>query len=93
MVSRIKLRKMLSTFRMNDKSIDDLSNSLEKMHRHCNAILFVSMLERKGLKHEDIANVLRRIGIDDVTITNVFNMIDEQRIRDTYGKIVELVIE
>ncbi len=92
-VDRIRLKKILTVLKMNERSIDEILNSINKAHRHINAILFVSLLEKKGLKHDEVANILRRIGVDDVTITSVFNAMDEQRIKETYGKIVELVVD
>ncbi|MCL5419807.1 MAG: hypothetical protein M1354_02915 [Candidatus Marsarchaeota archaeon] len=92
-ISRIKLEKILSTFRISTKNSDEMLNQINKTHRHINAVAFVSMMHRYGVGQADMANMLRRIGFDDVTITEVFNMLDEQRINETYGKIVELDVD
>jgi ribosomal protein L12E/L44/L45/RPP1/RPP2 len=91
-IDRLKLKKLLAAYKVSDKNIDEILNTLNKTHRHMNAVAFVSLLERKGLKRDDAINILRRIGVDDVNITSVLNVIDEQRIKDAYGKIVELSV-
>jgi ribulose 1,5-bisphosphate carboxylase large subunit-like protein len=92
-VNRLTLEKILTSFKVSSKNIDELSNAVNKMHRHVNAVAFVNMLHRYGIKDSDITNILRRIGVDDITITDIFNMRDEQRISETYGKIAELSID
>ncbi len=92
-ISRIKLEKILTSFKMSNKNIDEMTNAINKMHRHVNAVAFVNMLHRYGVRDNDIINILRRVGVDDITITDIFNMRDEQRINETYGKIAELSID
>ncbi|MDE1850488.1 MAG: hypothetical protein KGH54_01685 [Candidatus Micrarchaeota archaeon] len=92
-VNRLDLKKMLAMLRVNDKSIDELEASLNRLHRHVNAVSFAGMLQKVGLKQGDITNVFRRMGIDDISITEIFNALDEERINETFGKIVVLSIE
>lgn len=92
-VNRIALKRMLTVLSLSERSIDELLANLNKMHRHVNAVAFAGMLQRLGLKSDSIANVLRRIGIDDITIASIFNMLDEERIKSAYGRIVEIQIE
>lgn len=92
-VNRIELKRMLTMLGVSERSIDDLVADMNKMHRHVNAIAFAGMLQKIGVKGVDVANVLRRIGLDDVTITSIFNMLEEQRIKNAYGKAVDLSIE
>ncbi len=92
-VNRIKLERILSAFRVSSKNIDEMLGQVDKTHRHINALAFVSMLHRYGVKPADTANILRRIGLDDVTITDIFNMLDEQIIGETYGRVVELSVD
>ncbi len=91
-VNRIELKRMLTNLGVSDASIEGLLINLDKMHRHVNAVAFAGMLQKMGLKQSDITNVLRRIGVDDVTITDVFNMLDEEKITSTFGKVSELVL-
>ncbi|MEM3781465.1 MAG: hypothetical protein QXT43_00680 [Candidatus Micrarchaeaceae archaeon] len=81
---------MLTIMGMSEKSIQEMLAELNKLHRHVNAVSFAGMLEKSGMKTEQVINVLRRIGIDDVTITNVLNMLDEEKIKKEYGRLVEL---
>ncbi len=92
-VDRIRLEKILSAFKVSTKNIDEMLNQINKTHRHINALALVSMLHRYGVKPADAASILRRIGVDDVTITEIFNRVDEQNISETYGKVVELSVD
>ncbi|MGC8675956.1 MAG: hypothetical protein ACP5T3_00355 [Candidatus Micrarchaeia archaeon] len=89
-VSRQKLQRMLTLIGVSEKTVQELLGELNKQHRHVNAVSFAGLLEKSGLKTEQVVNVLRRLGIDDVTITNVMNMLDEEKIKKEYGKLVEL---
>lgn len=92
-VNRIELKRMLTSLGASEKNIDDLIANLNKMHRHANAVAFAGMLQKLGLKTEGIGNILRRIGIDDISISNIFNTLDEEKIKNTYGRIVDISIE
>ena len=92
-IGRNELRKALVSLRMEEKSILLLFNILNKAHRHINAIAFVTTLERMGLDRERSARVLRRIGMDDVVIANVFRMVDESKIDAEIGKVYNATIE
>ncbi|MDE1854803.1 MAG: hypothetical protein KGH57_00575 [Candidatus Micrarchaeota archaeon] len=92
-VSRIELKRTLTTLGVSEKKIDELTGELNRMHRHANAVVFAGMLQRAGLKAEDAANVLRRIGIDDIAISSIFNTLEEDRIKSAYGKVVDIVVE
>ena len=92
-VSRIELKRTLTTLGVSEKKIDELIADLNKAHRHANAVSFAGMLEKAGLKADDAANVLRRIGVDDITINSIFNVLEEDRIKSAYGKVVDLIIE
>jgi hypothetical protein len=89
-VNRIELKRILTVLGVSERSIDEFIADLNRMHRHANVMVFAGILQKLGLKNEDVTNVLRRIGIDDIVISNVFNVLDEERIKSTYGRIVEL---
>lgn len=91
-VTRIEMKKMLASLGVSDKSVEALLGALDKQHRHANAVSFVNMLMNLGLKQREISNVLRRIGIDDISIANIFDVIDESRIRDSFGRIAEITL-
>ncbi len=92
-IGRNDLRKALVSMGMEDKAILALFNILNKAHRHINAIAFVTTLERMGVGREKSARVLRRIGMDDVVIANVFRMVDESKIDAEIGKIYDATID
>ena len=91
-INRLELRKMLISMGVGEKNLAELESTLKKLHRHVNAVAFVGLLQKYGLKQADVANIMRRIGIDDLSITNVLNSLDEQKMSETYGRIVELSI-
>ncbi|MGC9037248.1 MAG: hypothetical protein ACP5GD_01395 [Candidatus Micrarchaeia archaeon] len=89
-ISRQRLQRMLTLLGVSEKSIQELINELNKEHRHINVVSLAGLLEKIGLKETQTANVLRRIGIDDVTITSIMNALDEEKIKRAYGRLVEL---
>ncbi len=88
-ISRIELRRILLALKVSDRSIESIISSMEKTHRHVNVVTFVSLLEKAGLSRDDISNTLRRLGMDDVNISLVLNMLDEQRISAEIGRVFE----
>ncbi len=92
-VNRIDLKKMLTSLGVSDAASEGVVTTLNKMHRHVNVVFFVDMLEKIGLRQYDITNILRRIGIDDASIAEIFNVLDEERIQSTFGKVVKLEVD
>ena len=92
-ISKIELKRILSSFKVSDKNTDSILAQLDRMHRHVNVIMFTGMLQNAGLKHNDVINLFRRAGIDDVTISNIFDVLEEEKIKNTFGKLVELKVE
>ena len=92
-VNRIELKRMLSSFKVSDKNIEALLSQLDKMHRHVNVIMLADMLQKAGIRHSDIINIFRRTGIDDVTISNIFDVLEEERIKNTFGRLIELSVD
>ncbi|MEM3255284.1 MAG: hypothetical protein QXG73_01120 [Candidatus Micrarchaeaceae archaeon] len=91
-ISRLDLRHILVTFGVSEKKIDEFESALSKSHRHVNAVTLSNMLLSMGLRQDEIKNILRRIGIDDITTTNILNALDEDKISSTYGRVIELTI-
>lgn len=92
-IARNELRKVLVGMGMSDKNIIMLFGVLDKAHKHANAISFTTMLERMGMDRTKSVRVLRRIGLDDVTIENVMNMVDESKINAEIGRIYEASVD
>lgn len=91
-VSRQSMEHMLSFLGLSEATIQNILSQINKQHRHINAVSFADLLEKNGLKANQVKNLFRRIGMDDITITNVFNALDEERINKEYGKLVEIKI-
>lgn len=92
-ISKIEFKKILASFKIGEKNVDQIVGQLDKMHSHVNVLMFTDMLLRTGMRQSDVINILRRIGIDDVSVSNVMDAFEEDRIKNTFGKIVELTIE
>ncbi len=92
-VSRLELRKILIAYGLTEKSIAALFSSMEKEHRHINVIQFTTLLEKTGLSRERIANVFRRLNMDDILISEILNMTDESKIAAETGKLYTASIE
>lgn len=89
-VSRVEIKRMLASLGIADKRIDELLSGMDKSHRHVNVATLVRMLQNTGIRQRDVANILRRIGIDDISIAKVFDVIDEARINEAFGRVVEI---
>ncbi|MCL4381807.1 hypothetical protein M1614_02410 [Candidatus Marsarchaeota archaeon] len=92
-ISRIELRRILTSYKVPEKNITSLIVSMEKAHRHINIIMFASLLEKAGMKHDKISNIFRRIGMDDVSINKAMNIIDEEKISSEAGRIYNVTLD
>jgi hypothetical protein len=92
-VGRMELKRVLTALGVSERSIDDMLAEMNRQHRHVNVVAFAGMLQKVGLDPDEAANVLRRIGVDDVSIASAFDTLDEERIKGAYGKVVDLVVE
>ncbi|OJI06837.1 hypothetical protein Micr_00867 [Candidatus Micrarchaeum sp.] len=91
-ISRQELRRILTIYKVDESSMAKLFSDMEKAHRHINAIAFAGMLEKINLKRDAIVNVLRRLGMDDVTINSTIDSMDEQKLLAESGRIFEATI-
>ncbi|MGC8662321.1 MAG: hypothetical protein ACP5RT_00865 [Candidatus Micrarchaeia archaeon] len=91
-INRLELRKGLAMLGVSDVNINTLEAELNRVHRHISAVTFAGLLQNIGVKQSEIINLFRRMGIDDVKITEIMNMFDEAKINEAYGRVVELNI-
>jgi hypothetical protein len=91
-ISRQELRRILIIYKVDESNMAKLFSDMEKAHRHINAIAFAGMLEKINLKKDAIANVLRRLGMDDVMINDTIDGMDEQKLIAESGRIFEATI-
>jgi SOS response regulatory protein OraA/RecX len=92
-ISRQELRRILIAFGVGERNIETMLTGMEKAHRHVNVITFAGLLEKTGLDRARINNVLRRLGIDDLSIRNILNNIDEQKIIAETGRLFNATVE
>lgn len=92
-ITRTELRHVLIALGVKEKDINNLIGSLDKTHRHTNIIVFANLLEKLGIGRDKMSNVFRRMGMDDVTIINIFRMVDENKISAETGRLYEATID
>ena len=92
-IARNDLRRVLTVFGMSEKSMQALFSSMEKSHRHINALSLAAVLEKSGIDRDKSTNIFRRLGMDDLSITEIFENLDEQRISAETGRIYDAVLD
>ncbi|HUY70207.1 MAG TPA: hypothetical protein VMV00_01405 [Candidatus Baltobacteraceae bacterium] len=92
-IPRQDLRRILVIYSVSEKNIQGLFASMEKAHRHINVISFAALLEKAGVDRDKSANILRRLGMDDIAIRTIFNMVDEQKISAETGRVYNVTID
>ena len=92
-ISRQELKRILIAFGIGEKSIEQLLGTLEKAHRHVNVVGFAALLEKIGVSRDKTTNVLRRLGLDDVTIQQILDTSDEQRILAESGRLFDVSVD
>lgn len=92
-ITRMELRQILIVLGLSQKNVSSLLAALDKAHRHTNIIVFANLLEKTGIDRDKTANIFRRLGMDDVTISNAFRMVDENKIIAETGRLYEAVID
>ena len=92
-ISRTELRQVLTALGIKERDINNLTTALDKAHRHTNIIIFANLLEKLGIDRDKMGNVFRRMGMDDVTISSVFRMVDESKISAETGRLYDASID
>lgn len=92
-ITRTELRHVLVVLEVNEKDVNNFLGSLDKTHRHTNVIVFANLLEKLGVKRDRMSDVFRRMGMDDVTIINIFRMVDENKISAETGRLYEATLD
>jgi hypothetical protein len=92
-ITRNELRHVLVAFGMSDKNAQSIFSAIDKSRKHINVITLASLLEKTGMSRTVMGNVFRRIGMDDIMINMVFNMVDEEKISAETGRLYNAEIE
>lgn len=92
-ISRTELRRILTAYKVSETSIQKALGEMEKAHRHINVVAFVGLLEKSSISRPNISNVLRRLGMNDVMISDTLNMADEQKTIAESGRIYDATVE
>jgi len=92
-ISRDELRRILVAFKVSEKAIARLIGDMEKAHRHMNVIAFASMLEKLDISRQTMSQIFRRLGMDEIIVNKVFNMVDEQKMLAESGRLYEASLD
>ncbi len=92
-ISRKDLRQVLISMGASEKDIGAMLSSLDRAHKHTNVVVFTNMLEKMGIDRDRMVNLFRRLGMDEVTISNAFRMADEGKIKAETGRIFEATLD
>ena len=92
-ISRMNLKKILLAYGLSDKKMNEIISGMEKGHRHINIVQFIFMLEKAGVQTDKMANLFRRLNMDDVQINEVLDMADDSKISAETGRLYNAVIE
>ncbi len=76
-IEKEKLRKRLLQYGLNEVKIEEISKMFDKNNRHLNVVQFVLKLQNYGVIRDNISDLLKEMGVDDTTIINIFNAVDE----------------
>lgn len=87
---RKALRRLLN---LSDDRINEIVTSFDKNHKHMNAVNFIIMLNRFGIPKESIGNFLKMFGVDEVTLINLFDEVDNLKNAKIGGKVYEIELE
>ena len=87
-----ELRRRMRQYGLSEERIEELSRTFEKFNKHIDAISFVIMVERFGLDRRGITEFLKDVGIDDITIINIFCKDDLKKTELTGSREISNVI-
>ncbi len=85
-------RRRMRQYGMTEEKIEETSRIFERNNKHIDVITFVIMLERSGLERRAITEFLKDVGIDDITIINIFGKVDLKKTELTGSKEISNVI-
>jgi len=92
-MSRIELRRVLVASGVKEREIAAIVSQIEKSHMHINVISFAALLEKAGLNNERVTNIFRRLGMGDIDIRNVMDMIDSYKINAETGRLYDVTLD
>ncbi|MEM2963142.1 MAG: ATP-binding protein [Candidatus Anstonellales archaeon] len=90
---RGELKKKLLSFGLDTVHIEEIVSLFSKKNNHLDVISFVILLERYGLGRNNITSLLKDMGIDDLTIINIFSKTDFKKLGMTGRDITQVILE
>jgi hypothetical protein len=92
-INTLELKRILATYGVSEKKIDEIISSMEKEHRHISVIQFIVLLEKAGLPRDIVIRVFRRMDMNDGEIEEALNMADESKINAEVGRLYNATVD
>ncbi len=92
-ISKKEIKKMLVAYGVKEPQIESIIAEVEKKHMHINVIAFVLLLEKTSLSRNKIIQIMRRLGMDDIRLSRVLDMVDEEKMLAQAGHIYRAKVE
>ncbi len=92
-LSRKELKKLLIAYGINEQNIEMMFADMEKKHMHMNVLTFIGILQRSNVSRIRTIQILRRLSINDIAISRIMDMLDEERLLAESGRIYKATIE
>ncbi len=92
-ISKREIKRALIAYGVKEPDIEAFVADAERKHMHMNVIAFVLLLEKVSLSRNKIVQIMRRIGIDDIKISKVLDMVDEEKMLAQAGHIYKARVE
>ena len=86
-------RRKLRQYGLEDDKIESVSKLFEQHNRHFDVVSFVLLLERYGISRRTISDFLKDVGIDDITIINIFGKADVKKTDNVSEDFTQVVVE
>lgn len=90
---RKELKKLLVAYGIDERNIEMMFADMEKKHMHMNVLTFTGILQRSNISRIRIIQILRRLSINDVMISKIMDMLDEEKLIAESGRIYKATID
>ncbi len=92
-IPKKELKKLLVAYGVDERNIERMFAEMESTHMHMNVLSFSGMLQRFNVGRNKMIQILRRLGLDDLAISRVMDMVDEERLLAESGRIYKATLD
>ncbi len=87
------LKRRMLEFGLSEDRIEEVVRLFEQHNRHLDVVSFIIMLERFGIARPNITTFLKELGIEDMTIINIFTKADKRKAGVSDAEITQVSLE